>query len=265
MLIDRERAAAAFRAYVAAYDPDDPKIALKVDHTWRVAELCERIARSACEDGASPIAPEDVDLAWLLGLLHDVGRFEQVRQYGTFDDAASVGHAALGAQVLFDGYAGAPPTIRDYLADGSEDPLVRTAVALHSSWRLPDHLDARTRSLCEVLRDADKVDILKVNCICPVEDIYGIPEGELLASGLSSEAVSWFERRSTMPRTARHTPADVLLSHVCFVWELVFPESRRIALEQGHALAMMERPWARDDTREAFARMRGELGDFLGR
>ena len=37
----------------------------------------------------------DVDLAWLLGMLHDVGRFEQLRRYGTFIDADSTDHAQL--------------------------------------------------------------------------------------------------------------------------------------------------------------------------
>ena len=32
----------------------------------------------------------DVDLAWLIGLLHDVGRFEQLKRYGTFIDSQSI-------------------------------------------------------------------------------------------------------------------------------------------------------------------------------
>lgn len=263
MQVDRARAKAAFTAYVEGYDPDEPKIALKIEHTWRVATLAERIARAAAAEADTPLVLEDVDLAWLLGLLHDVGRFEQVRQYGTFNDAHSVSHAALGAKVLFDGYAGKPATIRDYVVDASEDALIRTAIELHSSWRLPAGQDPRTRCLCDILRDADKIDILKVNVICPVEDIYGIPEQELLASEVSDEAMSWFSQHSTMPRGARRFPADVLLSHVCFVWELTQPESYRLAVEQGNAFTMMERPWVRDDTREKFGRMERHLKRWL--
>ena len=217
MHIDRDRAAHAFERYVERFDPQDPKIALKVEHTRRVADLAEKIARSLPE-GASP---EYVDLAWLLGLLHDVGRFEQVRRYGTFNDAASTSHAALGARVLFDGLDGAAPKVRDYVAAPDEDGLIRTAVALHSSWRLPQDLDARTRRLCELLRDADKIDILKVNCTCP------------------------------------------LLGHVCFAWEMAFPQSLAITAEQGCVFRMMERPFARDDTRAAFARMERHLRAWM--
>ena len=102
MKIDRARCLKAFEGYVAAYDPADPKIALKVEHTYRVAGLAEGIA---ADEG---LAAEDIDLAWLCGLLHDIGRFEQVRRYGTFSDARSESHAALGVHVLLDeGHHGA--------------------------------------------------------------------------------------------------------------------------------------------------------------
>ena len=54
------------------------RVKLKIDHTYRVAALCARIAQSLA------LPPEDVDLAWLSGILHDVGRFEQLRRYNTF-------------------------------------------------------------------------------------------------------------------------------------------------------------------------------------
>ena len=88
MTLDRDRARRAFAEYTRAYDPTDPKVRLKIEHTYRVAALCEQIARSLSLSGA------DTDLAWLAGLLHDVGRFEQLRRYGTFEDAKSIDHAA---------------------------------------------------------------------------------------------------------------------------------------------------------------------------
>ena len=46
MKIDRVRAQRAFAAYTAHYNAADPKVKLKIDHTYRVAALCARIARS---------------------------------------------------------------------------------------------------------------------------------------------------------------------------------------------------------------------------
>ena len=44
----------------------------------------------------------DTDLAWLIGMLHDIGRFEQLKNYGTFSDADSIDHAHYGVHLLFD-------------------------------------------------------------------------------------------------------------------------------------------------------------------
>ena len=43
-MFDREAAVKAFRAYTAGYDPENTMIRLKIEHTFRVAYLCGRIA-----------------------------------------------------------------------------------------------------------------------------------------------------------------------------------------------------------------------------
>ena len=95
MKIDREKAKKAFNEYAEKYDSSIEKIKLKIEHTFRVSELCEEIALSL------KMSKEDIDLAWLTGLLHDIGRFEQVRRYGTFNDAKSIDHGKLGVEILF--------------------------------------------------------------------------------------------------------------------------------------------------------------------
>jgi len=86
MVIDRERVKNTFAEYTSGYNATDPKIKLKIDHTYRVAELCELIARNLKLD------EYETDVAWLTGMLHDVGRFEQIKRYNTFNDAQSVDH-----------------------------------------------------------------------------------------------------------------------------------------------------------------------------
>ena len=256
--VDKDRALAAFRAYASAYDPDNPRIALKVDHTLRVAELCERIARGI---GLLQI---DIDVAWLIGLLHDIGRFEQVKRYDTFNDAASVSHAALGAQVLFDEMVDGAPRIRTFVDCVDYDELIRTAIELHSAYELPATLGERARTLCNVLRDADKLDIIKVNCICPIEDVYGMPERAMVESELSDECVALFYEHRCLPRGVRTYPADIMLGHICFAWELVYDESRAIAREQGCLRQMLTRTWAREETQAAFDAMAAHMHDELG-
>lgn len=95
-MINKEKALKTFEKYVEKYNPEDEKIKLKKEHIQRVAKVAEEIAKS------ENLTDEDIDLAWLIGLLHDIGRFEQIRRYHTFNDGKSINHAEMGVKILFD-------------------------------------------------------------------------------------------------------------------------------------------------------------------
>ena len=248
--IDRRRAREAFDSYVAAYDATNPRIALKVEHTLRVAELCERIAREV------GFTPAGVDLAWLCGLLHDIGRFEQLRRWDTFSDAASTSHAALGVEVLFgnegdtgvaddDGSAAGTIGIIHRFIDPSDEleEVIRAAVGFHSDYRLPEDLDVRTHAICDVVRDADKLDILRVASTDTVETVLNANEDELLASAVSPAIEDAFFEHRTAHYSERVTPVDYLVNLACFAFELVYPTSLEIADEQEYIYRALERPF----------------------
>lgn len=252
MVLDRNRARRAFADYVRAYDPADPKVRLKIDHTYRVAALCEQIARSI------PLSEEDTDLAWLAGLLHDVGRFEQLRRYGTFEDAKSIDHAACSEEVLFE-----QGHIRDYLDDASADPLLRTAVRWHSAYRLPEGLDENTLRLCHILRDADKIDILRVNVETPLEEIYNVTTEALRTSDVTPEVLDAFYGHHAVLRTLKRTPVDNVVGHASLVYELVFPESLREVSRQGYLWQLLDFETRNPDTARAFEALRQHMHTWL--
>lgn len=252
MELDRTRAQAAFAAYVRPYDAEDPKIKLKIGHTWRVAALCERIAASL----GLPAA--DLDLAWLCGLLHDVGRFEQVRRFGTFNDAVSIDHARCSAAVLFD-----EGHIADFVDGNDEFPLLRTAIEQHNVYRLPAELDGRTRRFCQILRDADKIDILRVNVETPLEEIYGVSREELLQSPVSPAVLQAFYEHHAVLRDLKAYPADNIIGHASLVFELCYPESRRLAAEQGWLWRLLDTPLENPETAAALRKAEGHLRAWL--
>ncbi len=252
MKIDRARAQRAFAAYAAHYNAADPKVKLKIDHTYRVAALCDRIAKSLA------LPPEDVDLAWLSGILHDVGRFEQLRRYNTFIDAQSISHAALSASVLFD-----EGRIRDYVDDAAEDALLRTAVAWHSAFRLPEDLDDRTRMFCQILRDADKIDILRVNVETPMEDIYNVSTEALRQSPVTPAVLDAFYEHHCILHSLKKWPADNAVGHASLVFELCYPESLRIVDEQGWLWRLLDFKTENVDTAKAFGEIAVEMKRWL--
>ena len=85
-MIDIINAKKVFNEYVKKYNANDGKIALKIAHILRVADLSKKIAISL------NLSEENIELAELIGLLHDIGRFEQVRIYNTFIYKISINH-----------------------------------------------------------------------------------------------------------------------------------------------------------------------------
>ena len=251
MIIDRQRVIAAFREYVSAYDADDIKIKLKTDHTFRVAAFCHRIAKG---EGL------DTELSWLCGMLHDIGRFEQVRRFGTFNDALSVDHAVFGADLLFkEGLIGR------FVTDLSDEErcTVETAIRLHSRYRLPDGIPEGRLKYCKLLRDADKIDILYVNSMIPPQDIYDIPVERFRTSEVSEEVKQCFLNGETVLRSIRKHPADYIVGQVCLAFEIEFPESRRIAKQQGNIEKILSFEPEDPDTAEWFGYMRANFWNII--
>ena len=124
-------------------------------------------------------------------------------------------------------------------------------------------MDGRTQAFCDILRDADKLDILRVNCEDSVETIYGVDEATMRASAVSPNVVEAFYQHRTLRREERHFWADYVVGHICFAFELVYPESRRIARQQGYVFRMLERPFDNADTQAIFRAMDNHMRAWL--
>lgn len=220
----------AFSSYVARYDLLDERISLKVEHTYEVAELCDEIARG------EGLSPADIDLAWLCGLLHDIGRFEQLRQWGTFSDAKSCSHAELGTQVLKE-------EMGSFTGDQEWARIIERAVALHSDFRLPSGLSARERLFCIITRDADKVDILRVFNQSSCAAVLGIDPGEFSRGEISDMAFEAFGEHRCLARDERPGSLDGLVGAVCLAFELELPASRRALVDRGYLRALLREPF----------------------
>ncbi len=252
MIINREKDSRAFEDYVQGYDTADKKVKLKIEHTYRVCELCEIIAKQSGFD------KDEIEIAWLLGLLHDVGRFEQLRRFGTFIDAQSIDHAACGADILFQ-----EGRIRDYIEDRSEDILLEKAVRFHSAYKLPEELTLREQKFANVLRDADKIDILKVNIIVPLEEIYNVTTKELKNCKVSDAVLKAFFEEHAVLRSLKKTPVDYVAGHISLVYELVYPISYEIVYQQGFLEKLMDFQSDLPETNAQFAQMREKMNTYI--
>ena len=283
----RKKAMAAFKAYTDRYDVADIKIKLKIDHTYRVAGIAERIAKSLELDEMS------VDFCWLLGLLHDIGRFEQLRRFGTFIDRDSIDHAELGADILFSetdgdvesaggagGATGATgePLINtfinpdDWLDPEDEDfdgwdemaGMCEAAIRLHNKLTLPEDLDEGTRLFATILRDADKCDIFRVLTEPPYDErnariVKGSEDGTMEPA--RDDVMCCVHEHRCVPKTFERTDFESLISQCCMAFELEYDASRKIVNEQGYLEKLMSLDVADERMAEQLATLRSEMQD----
>ena len=275
--INRKNVINAFAEYVRNYDPSDEKIKLKIDHTYRVAGLCQRIAESL------GLSEPDVDIAWLLGMLHDIGRFEQIRRFGTFNDVQSVDHAEFGADLLFkeglirkfaEGYyeecelarsgnEEAEQIIKNNEHHNKDTGLLEMAIRQHNKYRVKEDLTERQRMFCDILRDADKVDIFKVNADIPMEIIYDVTTEELKNGVITKEVLESFYKKETVLKSVRRSAVDHIVGHISLLFELVYKESYRQAKEQGYVYKLLDFKSDVPEVNAEFDDMRKYVDEFL--
>ena len=276
-VINRKNVINAFAEYVRNYDPSDEKIKLKIDHTYRVAGLCQRIAESL------GLSEPDVDIAWLLGMLHDIGRFEQIRRFGTFNDVQSVDHAEFGADLLFkeglirkfaEGYyeecelarsgnEEAEQIIKNNEHHNKDTGLLEMAIRQHNKYRVKEDLTERQRMFCDILRDADKVDIFKVNADIPMEIIYDVTTEELKNGVITKEVLESFYKKETVLKSVRRSAVDHIVGHISLLFELVYKESYRQAKEQGYVYKLLDFKSDVPEVNAEFDDMRKYVDEFL--
>ncbi|MEE3452770.1 HD domain-containing protein [Dialister sp.] len=230
MVIARSFILKQFKEYIRRFDGEDPRVALKSLHSGKVASNAETIAKGL------GLSDADTDLAWALGMLHDIGRFEQIARYHTFSDGKSMNHAAFGAKYLFqEGH------IRDFIKDAAEDTLMEKAIALHSVYELPSGLTKRELLFCRLLRDADKTDIFRVYAAYSghPEIIWNVAREKFEKSKLTDEVYEMALTKKSIPTSIKKEPLDFYVGGLAMYFDVNFEVTRELIWKQGYLAEFM--------------------------
>lgn len=230
---------------------------VKIIHTRHVTENCDRITEGMGLDYY------DRDLAWIIGELHDFARFGQAVVTKTFTDSERFNHARLGARILFT-HGMITDIIPNYEEISDEDKLVmEKAVYYHSDLTLPEDLSERERMFCEIIRDADKIDIFRSVSEADVFAIYACGWEEILSSDISPAVENAFYRHETVVNSDRITPADRRCAHIALCFGLASKMARAAAVEQGYLPKMIEIEFVKPEVQEKYKKMKAEVLSFL--
>ena len=222
-MVDVNNAKRVFKEYVSNYNLQDGKIALKVAHILRVSELSKKIATSL------NLSEEDIKLAELIGLLHDIGRFEQVRRYNTFIDKISINHGEYGARILFE-----DNLIERFNVDEKYYKIIKTAILNHNRSKIEDNLTEQELLHSKIIRDADKLDCFYVLLTDDIKNTYGCSAEDMQNETFSSEIIREFKEDRMIDYKKRATYGDIWISHMAYVFDFYYKSSYIVIKEKDY-------------------------------
>jgi putative nucleotidyltransferase with HDIG domain len=226
--IDIEKAKKAFKEYVKNYNPEDEKIKIKIAHIERVSQIAKHLAKNLNLD------QEDIQLAELIGLLHDIGRFEQVRLYHTFIDKDSINHGEFGVKVLFE-----DGLIRNFIEENKYDEIIKLAILNHNRASIQKNLTERENLHAKIIRDADKADIFYVLTTGDKKAIW--EKADLSKDKISDEIYREFMEDNVINYKERITSADILVSHFAYIYDFNFKETLQIIIQNNYLEKLYQR------------------------
>lgn len=207
---DYEYAKQAFDQYYEFYKDLNHDISHKYEHSFRVAQLMEVIAKRL------GYLESDVILAKIIGLLHDLGRFEQLKQTQSFNDQ-KFDHARYAVTYLFElGH------IQDFVTTRKYDTIIKEAIDCHNKYELDPKLHEESLPFCKMIRDADKIDIYEV-CALYYEDTF---DGEI-----SPEVEKEFQEEHPIHKSKVKTNSDSVLQMMAYVYDFNYDESFDMLVE----------------------------------
>ena len=199
---------------------------LKRTHTGFVVKNASLIAEGEKFDSLA----RDVSLA--AALLHDTGRYEQLKRFNTFKDSESVDHAVFSHDIVRE---------KQWLqkAHMPESDAVLKAILYHNRRDLPADLGGVALTASHTVRDADKLDIFRV-----LQQQIDDTDWRRDSRAFWNLAIDVPPNPAVVECIVNRQPVDyqnikslsdfVLIQVGWMVSGLHYPTSRRICAERGH-------------------------------
>ena len=250
-MIDTEMAQKEFDKYARQYDLNNENLNRKYYHTYRVVNNCEDVAKSL------NLSEEEIKLAKLIGLLHDIARFEQWERYQTFSDAKSIDHGNFGVEILQKN-----KFIRNFIKEDSYDNIIIKAIKNHNKFKIEEGLNEKELLFTKIIRDADKIDILNESLTLffkRKEEIEEIENGQI-----QIEVFNQICQEKPLLRKLNHTQFDRVLGYLCFVFDVNFKYSFHVVYNEDYINKLIDRfDYKNMETKEKMEEIRIIINNYI--
>ena len=252
MKINLKNAQEEFIKYTQNYDLSDENIERKQKHSLRVMRISEQIAENM------GLNKEEITLAALIGLLHDIARFEQYTQYKTFRDIDSIDHGDYGAKIL-------EKDIRKYIVEPQYDEIIIKAVKNHNKYKIEEGLSDKEELFSKIIRDADKIDIMFET----VDMFWKGKEDIIENSTITEDVIQQFNQCSLIKRRKGERPENSInkiIVTIAFIFDINYKESFRIIKKEDYINNIFERFNIKDKyTKNEAEKIRTNANEYINK
>ena len=249
MKIDLEKAREEFLKYTETFNLEDDNIKRKQQHSLRVMAISQKIATQI------GLTQEEIDLATLIGLLHDIGRFEQYTEIGLGDNIEGFDHGDYGAKIL-------EKDIRKYISYSEYDNVIIKAVKNHNKFKIEEGLTEQEMLFAKIIRDADKIDIIYES----VYIFYKGKEEQVNKSILSEKVYNQFIDQKTImkEKNVRLKYVEDIACVMAFIYDINFKSSFEILKEKDYINKILDRYNFEDkETKEKMEGIRKIANEYI--
>ena len=251
-MIDLEKAKESFKNFLCQFDTNNPKISLKIVHTYGVVDYTKQVCQRM------HLNEEDTNLCLLIALLHDIGRFEQVKLYDSFEHT-TMSHAHYGCKLLFEDHL-----IRKFIKEDTYDEIIYQAIYHHSDYKLENIKDKRTLFFCSMIRDTDKLDNCRVKLEDPIEVLLDEAKEEVGQESISEKVWQSCLQYKSVLLSDRQTKIDYWVSYIAYFFDINFKETFQIILENDFVSKAIHRiPYTNPDTKEKMNYLESITNEYI--
>lgn len=252
-MIDLTEAKKIFKDYTSNFRVADQKVDIKIIHTMGVTKVAGYIAREM------KLSEEDIVLAELIGLLHDIGRFEQAVRFNNYNDYETIDHAEFGADLLFK-----EKLIERFIDDRQYDRIIEKAIRNHNKFAVEEGLSERELLHANIIRDADKTDNFEVKQYQDFVSLLGKTEREAEKDLITDRVWEEFLNKSTIVSSHRTTSMDCWLSYIAWVFDYNYEPGLKYLKENDCVNKVIDRlNYQEKDTKEKIEYARKMINEYI--
>lgn len=247
-MINLEKAKEEFIKYTSNYDLTDYNITRKIQHSLRVMEISRKIAQTL------NLKKEQTDLATLIGLLHDIARFEQRKRYGTYYDKKSIDHGDFAVKLLEEN-----DFIRNFIEEKNYDEIIKLAIKNHNKYEI-ESLDGEELLQAKIIKDSDKIDIFY-----QLAYQFAKNKNEVENSEISEDYINQLKQEKCIYRSIDESAIDELVLITSFIYDINFEVSLKIIKEEKYIEKMFEQFEFNEKTKKQVDEIIESANNFLSK